>query len=56
MGSSELFGEAWNGAPGSFHLGYVMAGQGSQIAFVILIFWFVKRKNNIDEEQGVAED
>ena len=24
---------------------YFMAGQGSQIAFVILIFWFVTRQN-----------
>ena len=50
------FGDALNGAPGSFPLGYFMAGQGSQIAFVILIFWFVTRQNNIDEEHGVAED
>ena len=50
------FGDALNGAPGSFPLGYFMAGQGSQIAFVILIFRFVTRQNNIDEEHGVAED
>ena len=50
------FGDALNCAPGSFPLGYFMAGQGSQIAFVILIFWFVTRQNNIDEEHGVSED
>ena len=33
-----------------------MAGQGSQIAFVILIFRFVGRQNKIDEEHGVAEE
>jgi putative solute:sodium symporter small subunit len=33
-----------------------MAGQGSQIAFVLLIFWFVARQNSLDEEFGVAEE
>jgi putative solute:sodium symporter small subunit len=33
-----------------------MAGQGSQIAFVILIFWFVSKQNKLDEEFDVAED
>ena len=50
------FGSALNGAEGSFPGGYFMAGQGSQIAFVILIFWFVSRQNKLDEEYGVAED
>ena len=50
------FGDALNGAGGSFPGGYFMAGQGSQIAFVILIFWFVGRQNKIDEEHGVAEE
>ena len=35
------FGSALNGAEGSFPGGHFMAGQCSQIAFVILIFWFV---------------
>ena len=50
------FGSALNGAEGSFPGGYFMAGQGSQIAFVVLIFWFVSRQNKLDEEYGVAED
>jgi len=50
------FGDALNGAAGSFPGGYFMAGQGSQIAFVILIFWFVTKQNKLDEEYGVAED
>jgi putative solute:sodium symporter small subunit len=33
-----------------------MAGQGSQLAFAILIFWFVNKQNKLDEEFGVAED
>ncbi|MGB1355960.1 MAG: DUF4212 domain-containing protein [Candidatus Puniceispirillaceae bacterium] len=33
-----------------------MAGQGSQIAFVILIFWFVSRQNKLDDEHGVSEE
>ena len=50
------FGEQLNGATGSFPGGYFMAGQGSQIAFVILIFWFVSKQNKLDEEFDVAED
>jgi putative solute:sodium symporter small subunit len=50
------FGDALNGAEGSFPGGYFMAGQGSQIAFVLLIFWFVTRQNSLDEEFGVAEE
>jgi putative solute:sodium symporter small subunit len=40
----------------SFPLGYYMAAQGSLIVFVVLIFWFAARQNQIDEEFGVAED
>ncbi len=39
-----------------FPLGFYMAAQGSLIAFVVLIFWFAHRQNQIDEEFGVAED
>ena len=50
------FGGTLNGAAGSFPGGYYMAGQGSQLAFAILIFWFVNKQNKLDEEFGVAED
>jgi putative solute:sodium symporter small subunit len=50
------FGSALNGAPGSFPGGYFMAGQGAQIAFAILIFWYVNKQNQIDEDHGVAEE
>ena len=50
------FGDALNGSAGSFPLGYYMAGQGSQIAFVILVFWFVSRQNKLDDEHGVSEE
>jgi len=33
-----------------------MAAQGSLIVFVIQIFWFAHRQNQIDEEFNVAED
>ena len=33
-----------------------MAGQGAQIAFAILIFWYVNKQNQIDEDHGVAEE
>ncbi|MFZ1431398.1 MAG: DUF4212 domain-containing protein [Geminicoccaceae bacterium] len=39
-----------------FPLGFYMAAQGSLIVFVVLIFWFAHRQNQIDEEYGVAED
>jgi hypothetical protein len=32
------------------------ASQGSLIAFVIMLFWFARKQNEIDEEHGVAED
>ena len=50
------FGGALNGAAGSFPGGYFMAGQGAQIAFAVLIFWFVIKQNQIDEEHGVSEE
>ncbi len=39
-----------------FPLGFYMAAQGSLIVFVVLIFWFAHKQNQIDEETGVAED
>ena len=50
------FANGLNGAAGSFPGGFFMAGQGAQIAFVILIFWFVNKQNQIDEEAGVQEE
>lgn len=38
-----------------FPFGYYMAAQGSLFSFVLLIFWFAKRQNAIDEEFGLAE-
>jgi len=39
-----------------FPLGFYMAAQGSLIVFVVGLFWFAKRQNEIDEEHGVQED
>ena len=39
-----------------FPLGFYMAAQGSLIAFVILLFWFAHRQNQIDEECDVNEE
>ena len=39
-----------------FPLGFYMAAQGSEIIFVILIFWFSWKQNKIDQECGVAEE
>jgi len=39
-----------------FPLGFYMAAQGSLIVFVVALYWFVRRQNQIDEEFGVQED
>jgi putative solute:sodium symporter small subunit len=39
-----------------FPLGFYMAAQGSLIIFVVGLFWFARRQNEIDEEFGVQED
>ena len=36
-----------------FPFGFYMAAQGSLIVFVVALFWFGKRQNQIDEEFGV---
>jgi putative solute:sodium symporter small subunit len=38
-----------------FPLGYYMAAQGSLFAFVVIIYFFAKKQNQIDEEFGLAE-
>ncbi len=39
-----------------FPLGYYMAAQGSEVIFVVLIFWFVRAQHKIDQETGFAEE
>jgi putative solute:sodium symporter small subunit len=39
-----------------FPLGFYMAAQGSLIVFVVMLFWFARRQDQIDREAGVAED
>lgn len=39
-----------------FPLGFYMAAQGSLLAFVIMLFFFQKRQDTIDRQEGVAED
>jgi len=39
-----------------FPLGFYFAAQGSLVVFVVGLFWFAKRQNEIDEEFGVQED
>ncbi len=39
-----------------FPLGFYMAAQGSLIIFVVSLFWFAGKQNEIDEEFGVAEE
>ena len=40
------------GFPGGFY----MAAQGSLIVFVVLLFWFARAQNKLDEEFGVQEE
>ena len=39
-----------------FPLGFWFAAQGSLIVFVVLLFWFARKQNAIDEEFGFAEE
>jgi putative solute:sodium symporter small subunit len=39
-----------------FPLGFYMAAQGSLIIFVVQLFWFARKQNQIDLEFGVAEE
>lgn len=39
-----------------FPLGFYMAAQGSEIIFVITIFWFAWAQHKIDQETGFAEE
>jgi putative solute:sodium symporter small subunit len=39
-----------------FPIGFYFAAQGSLIVFVVGLFWFARRQNQIDEEFGVQED
>jgi putative solute:sodium symporter small subunit len=39
-----------------FPLGFWFAAQGSLIVFVVLLFWFAKRQDQIDRDHGVAEE
>ena len=46
-------GETLNSA--TFPGAYFMAGMGSQLVFVILVFWFAARQNHIDKKYGMSE-
>ncbi|MDK9695545.1 MAG: DUF4212 domain-containing protein [Siculibacillus sp.] len=39
-----------------FPLGFYMAAQGSLVVFVVMLFFFAKRQDTIDREEGVAEE
>ena len=40
----------------NFPLGFYMAAQGSEIVFVITLFWFVRSQHAIDRDCGFAEE
>jgi putative solute:sodium symporter small subunit len=39
-----------------FPLGFYLAAQGSLIVFVVMLFWFARRQDQIDRECGVNEE
>lgn len=39
-----------------FPLGFYMAAQGSLIAFVVMLFAFARLQDNIDRQEGFAEE
>jgi len=39
-----------------FPLGFYMAAQGSLIAFVVMLFIFARKQDQIDREFGMAEE
>jgi putative solute:sodium symporter small subunit len=39
-----------------FPLGFYMGAQGSLIAFVVILFVFARKQDQIDQKHGVAED
>ena len=39
-----------------FPLGFYMAAQGSLIIFVVLIFWFSRKQNQLDHIHHFSED
>lgn len=47
LNSMEFFG---------WPLGFYMAAQGSEIIFVITLFWFARTQHKIDTECGFAEE
>ena len=51
-----MFGSSLNSASFlGYPLAYYMCAQGSIIAFVVLIFWFANKQEQIDEEFGFTE-
>ena len=39
-----------------FPLGFYMAGQGSLIVFVVMLFMFARQQDKIDRDHGYAEE
>jgi putative solute:sodium symporter small subunit len=39
-----------------FPLGFYMAAQGSLIAFLVILFSYAKLQDNIDRQEGFAEE
>ena len=56
-GAGILFAPALNNIHlGGYPLGFWFAQQGSMYIFVVLIFWYAKKMNDIDRKFDVHED
>lgn len=56
-GAGILFADALNSIQiGGFKLGFWFAQQGSIYVFIVLIFFYAWKMNQIDREHGVEED
>jgi putative solute:sodium symporter small subunit len=53
----QLFASALNGVViAGFPLGYYMGGQGSLIVFVIMIFFYANKMNELDKKYNLEEE
>ncbi len=57
FGAGILFADALNSISlGGYPLGFWFAHQGSMYIFIVLIFYYAKKMNDIDREFDVHED
>jgi putative solute:sodium symporter small subunit len=48
--------DQWKLAGSGFPLGFWFAQQGSMLVFILLVFYYARKMNQLDQEFGVKED